>query len=202
MEDAVVGIGSLRNRVATENSCQAQQTLSSAVDCDVIEGRLSLFLRDGGLNRRLVSSDEIEVRNETIAIIRGGMESGELTKAHPDIRGIFFLDGSTTGRNVDDSSLVNRSKEEEEISSKQLPIYGWALILCGAALVAGLVGRQGKKCIQQRKEEVMMRSSSALTEGEGSSKDSPSEYDSDVESNRRSFLNSSDDRSDTTIDFC
>lgn len=179
-EEMVVGISALTDDKVTGNDCQ-NPTLPG-VTCDIVEGRLTLFLQESA---RLLQTAAtiIEIKDSITSLIHDGMENNELTFAHIAIVKLTFISDPTTDETDGPANLVNNT---QEIRTDDFPMYGWVIIACIVTVLAGIVGRQGKKIADKRRGMAL-----AFTEGASGSKDRNSEYSSDLESNEASSVASS-----------
>jgi len=145
LEDFVVGISSSPRDLFVEN-CSSQQS-SSSVDCSVINGALTMYLRD--TRRFLRSSSEAEsLRAVVTEIIANGMNNGDLAYSHQAIVSLRYISVS------DETQIFSAVKDTERVEvSNEFPMYAWVLISCTITLfiiIIGIVGR--KRALKRHKD--------------------------------------------------
>lgn len=125
---ALVGISSRPFDAATGETCDVQDS-SEPRSCNVIGGRLSLFL----LSNLEQSSD---LQNVTMSAIKSIMDKGSLDSSHPAIVSVVFTD-STLGILQEDKSIRGDADDDnEDVNTVSLlGINGATWIIMGSGMI-------------------------------------------------------------------
>jgi len=148
-EGSVMGISSSPRDLFVKN-CPPQPTSSSG-GCSIINGTLTLYLRDTG--RLLRSLSEVDRLKTAVGeIIADRMNSGDLAYAHQGIISLRYISDDN------ENQIISTMKNAKEVEvSNRFPNYGWVILSCGTILfliAIGIVGR--KRALKMHKKNTLI----------------------------------------------
>ena len=124
--------------------------------CNYIEGRLILYMSQGS-----TGDLEDQAANETLHIIKEGMDTDDFARAHEGINRLTFVE-----ERWDDTVNPKIDSTDSKTEKKLIPMYTWLLVASGGTLICFSIAVASRRWKRTTTRNDGLASSDGLAYGE------------------------------------